>query len=213
MEKKANTAVVGLVVAVVAFMGFIGCGFFCFTLSQSLGLQRHELADTRAQLSMLNKAMELQQRDLADARAQLAAAKQQIADARKANPSLARQSPEIRPKSQPIRTASVAPLPPMQVPAAPADVPGPDSVEGALQAEGKNWERTQGQLVAGGYALDILPGRLNQPQGRGRLGKVVSVAANGEGQPVATVDFGRGYIIGIAGSELAPVRVLGPDVR
>lgn len=57
---------------------------------------------------------------------------------------------------------------------------------------------------------DILEGRLQQPKGRGAIGTVVSVDMGNHGVPVATVDFGRGYTVGIYLSELSVVSV-GPE--
>ncbi|MGA3181001.1 MAG: hypothetical protein ABSF38_11705 [Verrucomicrobiota bacterium] len=81
-----------------------------------------------------------------------------------------------------------------------------DSLEGQLRSQGKRWERTQGQIEEGAYVEDILKNRMNQPQGRGWLGKVVSVSDD-----AATVDFGRGYVVGILKSELCPVNVTDED--
>lgn len=82
-----------------------------------------------------------------------------------------------------------------------------DSVEGKLRAEGKHWVRTDGQIVPGVYVQDIFEGRLNQPTGRGAVGKVLVVGPNDEGAQCATVDFGRGYLAGVKFSELALVSV------
>jgi hypothetical protein len=87
----------------------------------------------------------------------------------------------------------------------------PDSIEGQLRATGKHWSRTAGELNPGDYAEDILWGRLNQPPGRGDIGRVVSVArgsATNGSKPAATVDFGRGYTAGIFLSELSAIRLV-----
>ncbi|HTA29037.1 MAG TPA: hypothetical protein VK731_01055, partial [Candidatus Cybelea sp.] len=65
----------------------------------------------------------------------------------------------------------------------------------------------------GGYVLDVLNGRADQPKGRGRVGVVLSMVANANGGSCALVDFGHGYIVGISTGELAPVRLVGPDLR
>jgi hypothetical protein len=94
-----------------------------------------------------------------------------------------------------------------------ADVPAADSVEGQLRAQGKQWERAEGPPVVGEYVQDTLAGRMNQPQGRGDIGKVMAVSANDSGTPCATVDFGRGFTTGIMFRELSPIRFVAPDVR
>ena len=86
----------------------------------------------------------------------------------------------------------------------------PDSVEGQLRSQGKHWVRSTGEIAVGAYVLDILEGRLGQPQGRGAIGKVISTDYNG--QPVAIVDFGRDYSVGILLSELSLVTVV-PESR
>jgi len=88
------------------------------------------------------------------------------------------------------------------------DIPAPDSVEGQLESEEKHWARTRGQMAVGTYVQDILAGRLNQPKGRGQIGKVASLAVNEDGRTVASVDFGRGYAVGIDISELSPIRFI-----
>jgi len=47
---------------------------------------------------------------------------------------------------------------------------------------------------------------LDQPQGRGAIGKVTSVGTS-NGRQYAMVDFGRGYSVGIYFSELSAVNV------
>ena len=83
-----------------------------------------------------------------------------------------------------------------------------DSIEGQLRAQGKRWEKTTGDIKAGVYVLDTLEGRLNQPEGRGAIGKVVSVSTDNNGQQVATVDFGRKYSVPISFSELSLVNIV-----
>jgi len=41
----------------------------------------------------------------------------------------------------------------------------------------------------------------------------VALAPHGGGKPVATVDFGHGYVVGISTSELSPVRLVAPELR
>lgn len=83
-----------------------------------------------------------------------------------------------------------------------------DSIEGQLRAQGKRWEKTAGDIKAGAYVQDTLEGRLNQPEGRGAIGKVVSVSTDNNGQQVATVDFGRKYSVPISFSELSLVNIV-----
>jgi hypothetical protein len=216
MEKKESPPVMGLIAAMVFVVGFVGCGIVCFTLDRALKIQRHDLGETRAQIIALNQALEVQRHDLKDAREELATVNQQVIDAQKANQTLNRQLTELQSKmsdSKPLTKGPVGPMQAIPVPAAALDVPAVDSVEGKLSAEGKHWERMDGQPITGGYVQDILEGRLDQPKGRGRLGMVLSMADNGAGRPVATVDFGHGYVIGIAASELAPVRLLASELR
>jgi hypothetical protein len=213
MEKKESTSVMGLVAATVSVLGFVACGIVCFTLDKALKTQRHDLSETRAQVVALNQALELQRHDLSKASEELAAANQQIADGQKMNQTLNRQLTEIQSKLSESKVVTRAPVQPVPfLPAAP-DVPAVDSVEGKLLSEGKRWERIGGLPMAGGYVQDIMQGRLDQPKGRGRVGMVVSMAANEQGRPVATVDFGHGYIIGISASELSAVRLVASDVR
>src|SRR5689334_8448762 len=69
----------------------------------------------------------------------------------------------------------------------------PGSVEAKLRARGKTWTRTNDEIKPGSYVQDTLEGRLNQPIGRGAIGKVVFVAKGDNDQLDAMVDFGRGY--------------------
>ena len=89
-----------------------------------------------------------------------------------------------------------------------SEVAAPDSVEGQLRSQGKHWVKATGEITAGVYVQDILEGRLDQPKGRGAIGKVVSVGAGDNGGQVAVVDFGRGCSVGISLSELSLVNVV-----
>lgn len=91
------------------------------------------------------------------------------------------------------------------------DNAAPDSVEGRLRSEGESWQRTPGPVKAGTYVQDILQGRLDQPDGRGAIGKVVSVDEF-IGMEHAWVDFGRGCVEHIRTSELSPVRIVEPAI-
>jgi hypothetical protein len=89
------------------------------------------------------------------------------------------------------------------------DVAAPNSVEGQLRSQGKHWVRTAGDITVGAYVQDIFEGRMNQPPGRGAIGKVTALStdANLPPPPAADVDFGRGYVIGVKLSELSLVQV------
>jgi hypothetical protein len=94
----------------------------------------------------------------------------------------------------------------------PSDLAAADSVEGQLRAKGEKWERTRAQISAGSYVMDILQGRLNQPAGRGVIGKVVSIVLDEQGRAVVNLDFGRGWVVWISISELAPIRFVAPPI-
>ena len=92
--------------------------------------------------------------------------------------------------------------------AAVSDVAAPDSAEGELWAQGKQWVPATGEIAAGAWVEDQLDGRHGQPEGRGAVGKVIAIGTGDNQRQVATVDFGRGYTVGIDLSELSPVRVV-----
>ena len=83
-----------------------------------------------------------------------------------------------------------------------------NSVEGQLRAQGKHWVKTTGEITTGAYVQDTLEGRLNQPEGRGAIGKVVSVSTGDNGEKAAKVDFGRKYSVPISFSELSLVKIV-----
>lgn len=83
-----------------------------------------------------------------------------------------------------------------------------ESVEGQLRARGMYWIQTDGAPGPGDYVEDTLTHRLDQPAGRGDIGKVVSMLRTEDGQPAAQVDFGADYSAGIVLSELARVLVV-----
>jgi hypothetical protein len=89
-----------------------------------------------------------------------------------------------------------------------SEVAAPDSIEGRLRSQGKRWVQTTGEITVGAYVQDTLEGRLDQPKGRGAMGKVVSISTGNNDVPGAVVDFGRGYSVGINLSELALVSVV-----
>jgi len=89
-----------------------------------------------------------------------------------------------------------------------SQVAAADSVEGQLRVQGKHWVKITGEIKAGAYVQDTLEGRLNQPEGRGAIGKVVSVSTDANGQKVAKMDFGRNYSVPISFSELSLVNIV-----
>ncbi len=89
-----------------------------------------------------------------------------------------------------------------------SQVAGKGSVEAKLRDRGWYWVMTAGEIKRYSYVQDILEGRLSQPEGRGAIAKVVSVFTATNGLPVAMVDFGRGYVVGIYLAELSLVEIL-----
>jgi hypothetical protein len=213
METKQHTSVMGLGVGIFSFLGFVACGMAWLNLSHMLESQRQVLSETRSELADLKKTLATQQHELSETRQQLADMNSEIVAAKNTNQTLAQLVTDLQSKFPGSKEVAKAPVPPVHVPAVAPDFPAADSVEGKLRIEGKIWERINGPPIAGGYVQDILQGRAGQPRGRGSLGMVLSMAANPEGRPVATVDFGHGYVVGIDASELAPVRLVGPDAR
>ncbi len=92
--------------------------------------------------------------------------------------------------------------------AAVSDQAAADSAEGNLLAQGKQWVSTSGAVTVGAWVEDSLDGRHDQPDGRGAVGKVISIVPGDNQQPVAMVDFGRGYTVGLNVSEISPVNVV-----
>jgi hypothetical protein len=217
MENKERNSGLGLAVAVAGFLGLAACGIVCLTLNRTLKTQRHELSETKAQLAALAQAGKTQERALGETREQLAAVAGKFAEAEKQAQTLSQQITELQSKLRESHSRPVAqaPVPAFQFQFANGapDVPAADSVEGKLRSEGKRWEQTGGQPVVGDYVQDIMTGRMNQPNGRGSIGKVVFTGANEDGRPWAQVDFGRGYIVGIMLSELSKILFLAPELQ
>jgi hypothetical protein len=217
MEKKEYTPMISLALGIISILSLICCGALCFTLNQALKTERRDVSQARAQTLALNQALKIQEHDLSETKEQLASATTKIADAQKQNQALSQQITEMQSKLHENKAVLEAPFQPFQfhgaLPAAAPEVAAADSVEGQLRAAGRHWERTEGQPLAGGYVQDILQGRMNQPKGRGSIGKVVFVNGNDGGSASATVDFGQGFIVGIACSELAPIRFIEPELR
>ena len=89
-----------------------------------------------------------------------------------------------------------------------SEVAAPDSIEGQLRAQGKHWVKITGEITVGAYVQDILEGRLDQPKGRGAIGKVTFISTGNNGVPAAMVDFGRGNSAGINLSQLSLVGIV-----
>lgn len=81
------------------------------------------------------------------------------------------------------------------------------SIEAQLRSDGMHWTQSPGEICLGAYVQDILEGRLNQPGGRGAIGRVTFVYAADNHKPLAVVDFGRGYSAIIYFSELSCVSI------
>jgi hypothetical protein len=214
MEKKECSSLFSVVVTTVSFLSLIACAVACFAVFQVKGA-RQEAVEARGQLSALNQALKTEHSDLSKIQDQLEATASKLAEIRGQNEALSQQLASLPSKQQISQPMAQMNFPPVQFQfqAPMADVPAADSVEGKLRADGKNWERTRDEIVPGGYVEDVLAGRMNQPQGRGHIGKILSLGLNETGRPCATVDFGRGFSTGIMLSELAPVRIVAPDVR
>ncbi len=88
-----------------------------------------------------------------------------------------------------------------------SQVAADDSVEGELKAQGKKWTKAEGQITVGSYVQDTLEGRLNQPKGRGAIGRVTALSSGKDGPQEALVDFGRGYRVPMKLSELSLVNI------
>jgi hypothetical protein len=215
MEKKEYTPVVVVAVAVAICFGFAACGVACFTLAQSSSGLRRDLSEARQQLLAQNQALSDQRHDLSEARGQLAAANDKLADAQKSNHTLNKELTDMRSKLRESEEASAEHFQHFDFsrPVVPREVAAADSIEGQLRADGKRWEMAPGPIVEGVFVQDTLEGRLNQPKGRGCLGKVVSMEPFGDGRLRATVDFGRGFLEAIFTSELSPIHFVGPEVR
>jgi hypothetical protein len=164
-------------IALALLSGFPGCGTPHSASDRAWQEAQKQLADARAALADLRKENEALKTQLAQAQAELSQLKARL------------------------ETAPTFPVAPNFAGVEPAAA---DSVEGQLAAQGKTWKRINVPIVPGTYVEDILEGRLNQPKGRGRIGKVTAVAPDGA---AATVDFGRGYSPGIFLRELSPVGI------
>jgi len=91
-----------------------------------------------------------------------------------------------------------------------SEVASVNTVEGQLHSQGKTWSKTPSEITVGCYVQDILEGRLDQPKGRGAIGKVTDLMTGSDNIPAAKVDFGNDYSVAIRLSELSRVRIT-PD--
>jgi hypothetical protein len=213
MEMKRRSPTVSLIVASIGFAGLGGCVFLCFSLHRELKTQQGNLSEARQQLLRLEQSLKAQHADLSKAQEQLETNVEKIAKVEQQSQNLHQQLASLQ--SQPRESKYVAEA---QVFAPPPvafdgpDVPAADSIEGKLKADGKAWESVPGQPVPGEYVQDTMGGRMNQPKGRGNIGKVLAVG-NDSGTMCATVDFGRGCTEGIMFRELAPIHFVDPGMR
>ena len=192
--------------------------------NQSMRGQLDSLAPLRAENERLSSALaeaakqpalvEAQLRELAKLRGEVTRLRGQIAEATNESAKLGAQNLEITSEISQllaqrgqIRTTPTAQPVQFQAHTSAAIFPAAaDSIEGQLDSQDKRWEPTQGQIQVGSYVQDILQGRLDQPEGRGRIGKVISTDLDANGRDLAIVDFGRGLSEPIFFSELAPIQ-------
>jgi hypothetical protein len=171
-------------VAAIALWAFSGCATHGPDAEVTLQSQQRELQQTQKQLADVQEALAALSKESQALKTQLTRAEAELTQLK----------------------ASLRPPPALNtawLPAAESVEPGADgSVEAQLLSQGQTWKRIAGPIVPGAYVEDTLKGRLNQPKGRGRIGKVM--AANAD---AATVDFGRGWQAGIFLRELRPVRI------
>jgi hypothetical protein len=213
MEKKELNPAVFLA-ALVSLVGIGVCVVKLSKLEQLLNIQRGDMGSALTQVSVLSQAVKEQADNQKKMMQQLESATNKLAAVQEQNEALNQKLAAWSEQAQKQTVAQMNFQPgPLQFQGPEADVAAPDSVEGKLRGDGKNWEHAPGDIVPGSYVEDTLRGRLNQPKGRGHIGKVLSLSQNESGRPCATVDFGRGLIDGIMLSELAPVRFVNPDTR
>jgi uncharacterized membrane-anchored protein YhcB (DUF1043 family) len=204
-----------LVIAVACLVAGVVIGVI---VGWSLASQRHNGSDTMAQLNALNNQLiKFQQEHLEKLQGQMESASKMQTEALEKQMA-ALQSSLTNPQPAPQMTTrsyqfQVHPGQTVEFHPGQAEAAAADSVEGKLCAEGKTWERAQGEPAVGDYVQDTLTGRADQPAGRGHIGKVLSVAVDDRGASSATVDFGRGCVEGIMFSELAPIHFTVPEMR
>lgn len=85
----------------------------------------------------------------------------------------------------------------------------PGSIEYSLTSNGQTWIETSDPIIVGSYVEDLLPGRDGQPDGRGIIGIVTGTGFDDDyNDDAATVDFGRGFSVGIVFHELTAVQIV-----
>lgn len=86
----------------------------------------------------------------------------------------------------------------------------PGSIEYSLTANHETWVLSSAPISIGTYVEDLLTDRLGQPVGRGSIGIVTDTGFDPDPYNVmaATVDFGRGYSVGIVFPELSAVDIV-----
>lgn len=85
----------------------------------------------------------------------------------------------------------------------------PGSIEYSLGTNNQTWALSPAPISIGTYVEDLLTDRLGQPVGRGSIGIVTDTGFDPDPYNVmaATVDFGRGYSVGIVFPELSAVEI------
>ena len=85
----------------------------------------------------------------------------------------------------------------------------PGSIEYMVITNNETWVLTMDPIDIGTYVQDMLPDRLNQPDGRGAIGIVTGTGFDPDyNEMAATVDFGRDYSSGIVFSELSAIEIV-----
>jgi len=85
----------------------------------------------------------------------------------------------------------------------------PGSIEYGLLTNNYTWFQTSDSITVGIYVEDLLTDRLNQPAGRGEIGRVTATGWDADyNEMAAVVDFGRDYSAGIVFPELTAVQVV-----
>jgi hypothetical protein len=216
MEKREFNIIAALAVVIVILLGVLVCGAGYFALYQPLKDQQAQLTaiqarlgeieTVHAQLTEIQAALRENGAGLAEIKTALRESGTELIALKTALRENGTELTEI--KAELGRMGAVAGFRPgaMRGRWTSGEVAAADSVEGQLRSQGKHWVRTTGEITVGAYVQDILEGRTGQPQGRGAIGKVVSIAPGEGNATAAQVDFGRGYVVGINLPELSLIQ-------
>lgn len=202
MEKRECNIITALAVVIVILMGALVCGAAYFALYRPLKDQQAQL--TAIQVKLVE--MDTVHAQLTEIQAALRESGAGLADIKTALRENETELTNIKAELGKIGAMAGFRPGPMRRTWTSSEAAAADSVEGQLRSQGKHWVRAPGEITVGAYVQDILEGRLNQPQGRGAVGKVVSIALGEGSATAAQVDFGRGYVVGINLPELSPIR-------